>query len=168
MGKGSVTLMTVKCGPFLKPVRHPLHGSKAVPCRPEFQGARPKRCDTDANLGPPTLAPRTPQAARTVRRPARPGAARTPRGTWPSGSRAASPPRGCGGPRADPCGGPTGFGAEPLVRHLGALVRGGALQLEGVGHEGQNLLVPAGSSGAPPPLGPTVLAQRLFYTPLTG
>jgi hypothetical protein len=47
-------------------------------------------------------------------------------------------------------------------------VRGGALQLEGVGHEGQNLLVPAGSSGAPPPLGPTVLAQRLFYTPLTG
>ena len=142
MGKGSVTLMTVKCGPFLKPVRHPLHGSNAVPCRPEFQGARPKRCDTDANLGPPTLAPRTPQAARTVRRPARPGAARTPRGTWPSGSRAASPPRGCGGPRADPCGGPTGFGAEPLVRHLGALVRGGALQLEGVvGHEGHNLLL---------------------------
>jgi hypothetical protein len=61
-----------------------------------------------------------------------------------------------------------GFGAEPLVRHLGALVWGGALQLEGVGHEGQNLLVPAGSSGAPPPLGPKVLAQRLFYTPLTG
>ena len=30
------------------------------------------------------------------------------------------------------CGGLTGLGAEPPVRHLGALVRGGALQLEGV------------------------------------
>ena len=42
-----------------------------------------------------------------------------------------------------PCGGLTGFGAEPLIRrHLRALVRGGALQLEGVvGHEGHNLLL---------------------------
>ncbi len=42
-----------------------------------------------------------------------------------------------------PCGGLTGFGAEPLIRrHPGAFVRGGALQLEGVvGHEGHNLLL---------------------------
>ena len=42
-----------------------------------------------------------------------------------------------------PCGGLTGFGAEPLIRrHLRALVRGGALQLEGVvGREGHNLLL---------------------------
>src|SRR3712207_5889085 len=67
------------------------------------QNASPKKRDADANLGPPTLAPRIPPAARRVRRPALPGAARSaPPDTGSLGSRGASQPRGSGHPGDEP------------------------------------------------------------------
>jgi hypothetical protein len=61
-------------------------------------------------------------------------------------------------PRVDPCGGLTRFGAEPLVRHLGALVRGGALQLEGAwATRARTCSFPRDPPGRRPLLGPRSL-----------